>query len=101
MFFTDKSLNNIAIDVCNHMCSTNPVHPLFEHENCLKQVVERGKFNLDHDVFDETSTMLILDNIRQIIFSKDQLVCYCEDDINCFFLQNVCFHLKDFIIHSQ
>ncbi|XP_022164020.1 uncharacterized protein LOC111029360 [Myzus persicae] len=85
----NKSLNNIAIDVCNRIRSTNPVHPLFEHENCLKQVVERGKFNLDHDLFDETSTMSILDNIRQIIFSEDQLVCYCNHDLNCFLLQQV------------
>ncbi|CAI6362763.1 unnamed protein product [Macrosiphum euphorbiae] len=85
----NKSLNNIAIDVCNRIRSTNPVHPLFEHENCLKQVVERGKLNLDHDLFDETSTMFILDNIRQIIFSEDQLVCYCNHDLNCFLLQQV------------
>jgi len=101
MFFTDKSLNNIAINVYNRIWSANPVHPLFEHENCLKKVVERGKFNLDHDLFDETSTMFILDNIRQIIFSEDQLVCNCTGDLNCFFLQQVCFHLNDFIISSQ
>jgi len=101
MFFTDKSLNKIAIDVCNRIRSTNPAHPLFEHENCLKQVVERGKFNLDHDLFDETSTMFILDNIRQIIFSENQLVCYCNHDLNCFLLQQVCLHLHYFIIHSQ
>lgn len=101
MFSTDKSLNNIAIDVCNRIRSANPVHPLFEHENYLEQVVERGKFNLDHDLFDETNTMFILDNIRQIIFSKDQLVCYCNHDLNCFLLQQVCFHLNNFIIHSQ
>ncbi|XP_016663713.1 uncharacterized protein LOC100573372 isoform X2 [Acyrthosiphon pisum] len=85
----NKSLNNIAIDVCNRICSANPVHPLFANENCLQQVVERGKFNLDHDLFDETSTMFILENISKIIFSEDQLVCHCNNDLNCFFLQKV------------
>lgn len=89
LFFTDKSLNNIAIDVCNSIRLVNPDHPLFEHENCLKRVVERGKFNLDHDLFDETSTMFILDNIRQTIFSGNQRVCYCNHDLNCFLLQQV------------
>jgi hypothetical protein len=93
-------LNKIAIDVCNRIRSANPAHPLFEFEDCLKQVVQRGKFNLDHDLFDETSTMFILDNIRQIIFSEDQLVCYCNHDLNCFLLQQVYFHLNDFIIYN-
>jgi len=101
MFFTDESLNNIAIDVCNHIYLASPVHPLFEDGNYLKQLVERGKSNLPYDLFDETSTMFILDHIRQIMFSNDQLVCYCTNDLNCFLLQQVCFHLNDFIIHSQ
>ncbi|XP_060873145.1 uncharacterized protein LOC132946995 [Metopolophium dirhodum] len=85
----NESLNNIAIDVCNRIYLASPVHPLFEHDNCLKQIVERGKFNLYNDLFDETSTMFILDHIRQIIFSNDQLVCYCTNDLNCFLLQQV------------
>ncbi|XP_003246320.1 uncharacterized protein LOC100576037 isoform X2 [Acyrthosiphon pisum] len=85
----NKSLNDMAIDVCNRIRSANPIHPLFANENCLKQVVERGKCNLDHDLFDETSTMFILENISQIIFSENQLVCHCNNDLNCFFLQKV------------
>jgi len=100
IYFTDKSLNNIAINVCNLIRSANPVHPLIEHENCLNQVVERGKLTLDHDLFDESNTMVILDSIRQIIFSDNQRICYCNHDLNCFLLQQVYFHINDFIIHN-
>ncbi|XP_060873453.1 uncharacterized protein LOC132947228 isoform X2 [Metopolophium dirhodum] len=94
----NESLNNIAIDVCNRIYLANPVHPLFEHNNCLKQIVERGKFNLSNDLFDETSTMFILDHIRQIIFSNDQLVCDCTDDLNCYLLYHVIERRKGSVI---
>ncbi|KAE9540070.1 hypothetical protein AGLY_005322 [Aphis glycines] len=85
----NKSLNNIAINVYNRIHLTNPAHPLFEYEDCLKQVIERGKYNINHDLFNETSTMIILETMRQIIFSDEQLVCYCNHDLNCFLLQQV------------
>jgi len=89
-FLIDKHFNNIAITVCNFIRSTNPVHPLFEHENCLDRVIQRGTSNLDHDLFDEPSTICILDCIKHVIFDDNQLVCYCNHDINCFLLQQVC-----------
>lgn len=77
--------------MCNHIRTTYPTHPLFEHENCLNRVIERGKTNLDHDLFDEANTICIFDSLRQVVFSDSQLVCYCNHDINCFLLQQVLF----------
>lgn len=97
--FTGKHLNNVAITVCNLMRSTNRLHPIFEHENSLRQVIERGKTNLDHDLFDEASSMFILDCLRQVVFSENHHVCYCNHDINCFLLQQVHFYFNHFIYY--
>lgn len=98
IIFTDKHLNDMAIKVCGHIRTTNPTHPLFEHENCLNRVIERGKTNLDHDLFDETNTIFIFDSLRQVVFSHSQLVCYCNHDINCFLLQQVYVYFNNFIV---
>ncbi|XP_025410604.1 uncharacterized protein LOC112683682 isoform X2 [Sipha flava] len=84
-----KNLDNIAISVCKLIRSTNLSHPLFEHENYLNPVIERGKTNLDHDLFDEANTIIIFDCLRQVLFADNQRVCYCVHDINCFLLQPV------------
>lgn len=89
IFLAGKHFDNMALNVCNFIRSKNPLHPLFEHENCLDQVIQRGKYNLDHDLFDENNTMLILDSLRQVMFGGNKLVCYCNHDINCFLLQQV------------
>ncbi|XP_050533472.1 uncharacterized protein LOC126901186 [Daktulosphaira vitifoliae] len=82
-------LNNIAHLVCNLIQSTSPNHPLLQQENYRSQVIKRGKFNLEHDLFDEINTIIIHDGIKQIMFEDSQLVCYCNHDINCFILQKV------------
>lgn len=88
----------MAITTCNLIRSTNPLHPLFEHEDCLNRVIQRGKYNLDHDLYDESSSMIILDHIRQVVFNNSEfVVCYCNHDINCFLLQKV-YHTFIFII---
>lgn len=89
IFFTGKHLNKLALSVCRLMRTTNPSHPLFEQENYLSQVIERGKMNLDHDLFDEANSIFIFDCIRQVVFVDDQRVCFCSHDINCFLLQQV------------
>lgn len=95
---TGKYFNNIAITVCNLIRLTNQLHPLFEHEDCLNRVIQRGKCNLDHDLYDEASTMFILDCIKKVLFDKNQIVvCSCTLDINCFLLQQV-YHTSTSII---
>jgi hypothetical protein len=92
-------LDNIAISVCKLIRSTNLSHPLFEHENYLNPVIERGKTNLDHDLFDEANTIIIFDCLRQVLFADNQRVCYCVHDINCFLLQPVNFYFNYFIYY--
>lgn len=90
VFLTGKYFNNMAITVCKLIYLTNPLHPLFEQEDYLNQVIRRGKCILDHDLYDEASTMIILDYIKQVMFENEQFVeCYCHE-INCLLLQKVC-----------
>lgn len=77
--------------VCDLILSINPLHPLVKHVKWLDQIEQRGKTNLDHDVFDETSTIFILDCLKQIMLSNsNEPVCPCYVDMNCFMLQHVC-----------
>jgi len=85
----DEHLNNVAINVYNLIRSTNPTHPLLEREDGLDQLIQRGKTNLNHDLFNESDSMFILDTLRQIVFSNNQFVCYCVNDIECLLLQQV------------
>lgn len=80
--------------VCQYIQSKNPLHPLVGLESCLERVSERGKTNLDHDLFDEISTCFILNCLREVVFSKSEMVCNCNHDINCFLLQPVSVHIN-------
>lgn len=81
------------------MWSKNVLHPLFEHEHYISQVIKRGKTNLDHDIFDEANSIIILDYLRQVLFTDNKQVCYCNHDINCFLLQPVHFFFNYYIYY--
>lgn len=85
----DEYLNKIAANAYNIIRSRKPTHPLFERENGLDQLIQRGRTNIDHDLFNDLDSMFILDTLRQIVFCNNRSVC-CEcPDIDCYLLQKV------------
>lgn len=92
-FMIGKQFDNIAMTVCHYIQSKNSSHPLVGLESSLEQVSKRGKANLDHDLFDEISTCFTLNCIREVVFAKNQMLCNCNHEINCFLLQPVSVHV--------
>ncbi|VVC45786.1 Hypothetical protein CINCED_3A017139 [Cinara cedri] len=85
----NNKFNDIAVKVCKTIQDINPLHPIVGKESGLDQIYKRGQNILDHDLFNETSTICILDCLRQVMFANRDIVCYCTRDINCFLMQKV------------
>lgn len=75
--------------MCETIQELNPQHPIVGKESGLDQIYKRGQNILDHDLFDEKSTIFILDCLRQVLFANRDIVCHCNRDINCFLMQKV------------
>lgn len=75
--------------MCETILELKPHHPIVGKESTLGQIYERGQRIIDHDLFNESNTIVILNCLRQVLFANREIVCYCSRDINCFLMQKV------------
>lgn len=73
---------------------------MFENGYDFDLLVRNGKSNIDHDLYDEENTLIILNCINDKMFDHyNNMMCPCRTHtINCFALQQVYHNMYTSII---
>lgn len=91
IIFIGCQLNTTTLFICDGLYTAHPRHPMFKNGYNFGDVVRNGNSNLDHDLYDEEDTKLILGCINEFLIGSGYMLCLCPSHVvPCFLFYRVC-----------
>jgi len=74
-------LNTTTLFLCDELYTKHPRHPMFANGYDFGDVIRNGNSNLEHDLYDEENTKIILKCISQFLIDNEYMLCSCPSHI--------------------
>jgi len=96
--FTGGHLDAITLVLYDYIYRKENLHSMFKNGYDSDSIIRNGKSNLDHDLYNEDETVIILKHISDYIFKrKVKVLCPCHYKEDCFLLKMV-YHTFNYTI---
>lgn len=82
-------LDTNSLILCDILFTQFRKHPMFKNGYKFGLVVKNRTSKLDHDLYDEENTKIILKCMGEFLFRDRDMVCPCDDNIYCYLLRQV------------